>query len=145
MARRGRFKDLASDDEMDREIKVQIDGVREVVERIKHPGFHRVQYFAVPGGVPTIYVSTFTYRGQSGVVAFAVAEDGKVLRMRFETDAYAAHRAFGFASHEGHEAYQAHYPGGYRLEWVNNPAHHAGLRAAAMRSEARHKGREASL
>lgn len=140
MARRGRFKALSSKDyfkEMDREIAAQIDGVREVLDRIDRIGFKRVQYFPEQGAnLPTIYVSTFRYRDQPDVVAFALAEDGTVLRMRLEKDAYAAHRAFGFASHpEGHAAYQAHYPQGYRLEWVHSPAHHAGLRAAAMRSE----------
>lgn len=115
MTRRGRFKALSADAD------VAPDG-------------------AAPeaGGVPTIYVSTFSYRCQPGVVAFAVAEDGVVLRMRLEKNEYAVRRTFGFASHTtGHAAYRAHYPQGYRLEWVNRPSRHAGLRIAIEKSEHR--------
>jgi len=68
----------------------------------------------------------------------AIAEDGTCLATHIcSSPAWGPHD-LGVRSDWHHDAYRAHYPDGFEMEWVDKPKEHAGLRAAyALNQEAR--------
>ena len=88
---------------------------------------------------PRIYIAAFTSGdSHSGRLdCQAVAEDVEGLAECSYWDLEAAKRGIGLTSDENHTLYSAHYPGGYELEWVNDPASHPGWQRALKRNRAK--------
>jgi hypothetical protein len=102
----------------------------------------------VEGGLegvqPVIYCWINSGRGTDCVVAMAMAEDGTCLAQHISSSDRFARLDSGFAdAPEAHvlavewgpnrakrARFAEHYPDGYGVEWVDDPAHHPGLLAA---------------
>jgi hypothetical protein len=61
------------------------------------------------------------------VLGFALAEDGTGLASHLSSNDNFSKHDMGLTSSWNHEAYQAHYPLGFELEWVSNVESHEGL------------------
>ena len=96
-----------------------------------------------PGGTcgadcsPVIYC----YAQPSGfghdVIVYALAEDGECLASHMSSCELWAQHDIGINSDWKHDAYRAHYPDGYRLEWVDTDKleSHGGFKAAFTRNQ----------
>jgi hypothetical protein len=70
-------------------------------------------------------------------VMLAMAEDGYVLASHVCSHPSYGPHDMGITSNWKHEAYQAHCPNGYDLEWVDgSPLDHEGLNAAFAKNQA---------
>ena len=87
---------------------------------------------------PRIYLAAFTSGDPHSerLDCQAVAEDGVGLAECSSPDIEEAKRGIGLTSDANHTLYSAHYPDGYELEWVNDPASHPGWQRALKRNRA---------
>ncbi len=60
----------------------------------------------------------------------ALAEDGAHLGSHCSSNETWLKHDLGLTSNWHHEAYREHYPEGYKVEWVDDPAHHKGVAKA---------------
>lgn len=65
----------------------------------------------------------------------ALAEDGHALAGHLSSGHGWLQHDMGIGSDWKHDAYNAHFPGGWELEWVESPLEHAGLRAALEKNQ----------
>ena len=88
---------------------------------------------------PRIYLAAFTSSdsGSRQLDCQAVAEDGEGLAECSSPDLESAKDGIGLTSNTNHNLYAAHYPDGYELEWVNDPASHSGWQRALKRNRAK--------
>lgn len=70
------------------------------------------------------------------VYTLAMAEDGCVLSGHLSSSVEWARHDMGITSNWKHDKYQAHYPNGYEVEWVESPLEHEGLQAAYALNQA---------
>ncbi len=86
-----------------------------------------------------IYIVAFTSADpkSKNLDCQAVAEDGEGLAECSATDLESAKSGIGLTSQSNHKSYSAHYPDGYELEWVNDPATHSGWQRALKRNRAK--------
>lgn len=81
--------------------------------------------------LPKIYTFINSDDPQEGwMPVVAVSEDGEVLASHVSTNLQWALWDIGMTSGHKHRAYEARYPEGYQLEWVDDPQAHAGVQAA---------------
>ena len=66
----------------------------------------------------------------SGVMGYALADDGTALAGHFSSDENFSKHDMGFTSDWKHENYRKHYPGGFELEWVDDPDNNEAFKAA---------------
>ena len=66
----------------------------------------------------------------------ALAEDGAVVAQHICSQHGYAQHDMGFTSEWKHAEYNAHYPDGWELEWVEDVDNHAGFAAAMERNKA---------
>ncbi len=71
------------------------------------------------------------------VQAYAISEDGVALVSRVSDDANFAKHDLGLTSDKCHDKYKKYFPGGYELEWIVLPKHHAALALALERNTRR--------
>lgn len=64
------------------------------------------------------------------VVGFAVSEDGQGLGSHVSSSRDWSRYDMGLTSDRKRSIYSEAYPGGWELEWVDDPENHAGLKAA---------------
>lgn len=76
------------------------------------------------------------------VLGFALAQDGTGLAEHLSSNASYAKHDLGLTSDWQHEKYRAHYPDGYWLVWVDDPASHVDYQAALALNRAKHKAAE---
>jgi len=88
---------------------------------------------------PRIFVAAFTSadRQSNDLDCQALAEDGEGLAECCAPDVESAKRGIGLTSQSNHKSYATHYPDGYDLEWVNDPANHSGWQRALKRNRAK--------
>lgn len=89
-----------------------------------------------------IFLAAFPTGGGSGavrnsirggdVLGAALAEDGAGLAQHLSSNVSFAKHDLGLTSDWQHEHYRQHAPNGYELEWVDDPATHAGWQAALV-------------
>lgn len=84
---------------------------------------------------PKIYVFVNGRMGRD-VISAALAEDGTCLAGHMSSSIGFVEHDMGITSDWKHDAYAAHYPGGYELEWVDDPSSHAGFKEAHRRYQA---------
>ena len=98
-----------------------------------------------------IFLTAFPTGGGSGavngstrggdVLACALAEDGTGLGSHLSSSVSFAKHDIGLTSDWHHEAYRAHCPNGYEVEWVDDPSTHTGwIAALALNRAAETKG-----
>jgi hypothetical protein len=84
---------------------------------------------------PKIFVFINQRYSNGDEVPFAMAEDGAGLASHFCSAGWARHdMGFGGSTWK-HEHYNAHYPNGWELEWVDDFDSHEGLKAAIARAD----------
>lgn len=81
-----------------------------------------------------VYI-TSTWQG-GDVLAEALAEDGHGLGSHLSSNRSWAKHDMGLTSDWHHDVYRRHCPDGYELEWVDDPANHAGVAAAIAKNRA---------
>jgi hypothetical protein len=101
----------------------------------------------MPDRLPTIYLTAFPLGIGSGAVSGstrggdvmgeALAEDGTGLGGHLSSSVAFARHDMGLTSDWKHNIYAAHYPSGYRLEWVEDAATHGGWQAALVLNRAK--------
>jgi hypothetical protein len=79
---------------------------------------------------PKIYAFVNGRWGGGDVLALAVAEDGSVLAQHISSSSTWAQHDMGVTSDRNHDKYAEHYPGGFEVEWIDNPKDHPGVTAA---------------
>jgi hypothetical protein len=73
------------------------------------------------------------------VIGYALAEDGKGLASHLSSSEDFSKHDMGLTSNWKHEAYQAHYPDGFELEWVADFENNEAFKAAfALNQQAAH-------
>jgi len=86
---------------------------------------------------PKIYCFVHAVIFDSDVSVHALAEDGTFLAAHVSSSEQFAKHDIGLTSERKHDAYRAHYPNGYELEWIDDPSpgKHAGLDEAFAKSD----------
>jgi len=69
------------------------------------------------------------------VIGYALADDGKALASHLSSGEWYSQHDMGFTSDWKHDVYNAHYPDGYELEWVDDLDTHEGWQAAYQRNQ----------
>ena len=87
---------------------------------------------------PRIYVFVESHFASGDVGSYALADDGEFLAGHVSSNVSWAKHDMGLHGDWKHDKYAAHYPGGYELEWVDNPDEHGGLNAAYQKYLAKH-------
>lgn len=82
---------------------------------------------------PVIYCFLEGKWDNGDVVACAIAEDGTQLARHVSSSESWAKSDIGLTSDRKHDLYQAHYPMGYKLVWVNEDEESEGLGIALKR------------
>lgn len=85
---------------------------------------------------PKIYCWVNAGKNTDWQVVMALAEDGTSLASHVSSSEGFAKHDIGLTSDWKHDTYAKHYPGGYELEWVDDPKNHAGLDAAYLKNQA---------
>lgn len=67
---------------------------------------------------PTVFCFIHQKWGAGDCVVAALAEDGKVIAQHLSSNRYFAQIDIGYRSQNKHDTYKAHYPDGYRIEWI---------------------------
>lgn len=80
--------------------------------------------------VPTIFCFINGPKDLGDVIVSALAEDGTFLAEHMSSSEWWAKHDIGLTSNWKHEAYKAHYPDGYELEWVDDARTHERLNCA---------------
>lgn len=79
-----------------------------------------------------IYLACFPYQWcrHADVIGEALAEDGIGLASHLSSNIDFSKHDMGLTSDWKHDTYAEHYPDGYELEWVADPATHKGWQKA---------------
>ena len=77
-----------------------------------------------------IYAWVNSGRGTDMQFVSAMAEDGTILAGHLSSSESFAKHDIGIGSDWKHDKYDAHYPEGWAIEWVDDPKSHEGLLAA---------------
>lgn len=89
---------------------------------------------------PKIYIVAFESNALGhGFYGQALAEDGTGICGHYSSSLEFAKHDMGLTSDWKHEFYKNHYPGGYELEWVEDPDTHTGFLAAFELNQANKK------
>lgn len=88
-----------------------------------------------------IYLACFPYHWGShdDVIGNALAEDGTGLASHLSSSIDFSKHDMGLTSDWKHDTYAKHYPNGYELEWVDDPATHEGWQKALALNKAASK------
>ncbi len=86
----------------------------------------KIYLYCVPGG----------FR-KTDVIGYAISEDGSGLVSHLSSDEWSSKHDMGFTSDWHHDVYDAKYPDGYELEWVemDEVDTHEGLKKASELNE----------
>lgn len=88
---------------------------------------------------PKIFCWVNSGEGTDWQTVLALAEDGTHLASHVSSSEDWAKHDIGISTDRKHERYQAHYPDGYELVWVDNAKTHEGLLAAYAKNQAKGK------
>lgn len=88
----------------------------------------KIYLYCVPLGTGSGNVQDSTVGGD--VMGYALAEDGKCLASHLSSDKWFSQHDLGLTSDWKHDKYNAHYPDGFELEWVDDPDVHEGWKKA---------------
>jgi hypothetical protein len=117
-------------------------------------GTHSPTAMEAPGGSErapkrgVVYLAAFPLGTGSGavrgstrggdVLGAALADDGTGLAEHLSSSVGFAQHDMGLTSDWKHDYYREHFPGGFELVWVDDPATHPGWQAALEKNKALH-------
>ena len=79
--------------------------------------------------INVIYLACFQSKPRD-LFGYALCEDGVFLASHLSSSVEWLKHDLGLTSNLKHNAYAEHCPGGYKLEWVDNPSAHEGWQTA---------------